>query len=201
MPLMPSAPPLTLPPIAPPLPDVGLSINVADLVVVCPLAHHCYDCRAVKHDKGELCQVDLMDLLEDLLPHARVRCRLLLFKEGIQSRIAVECKVASIGRELVAREYGGIVGVISRARSELGDVIPAGHGSRGRRCLSPRQEGAKEWVILIVLDVELDANLLQVALDDRFNSNPVWIECDCRRVLELQVLAIPGTHPIGTFHP
>src|SRR6266496_1806435 len=125
MPLMPSAPPLTLPLIAPPLPEVGLSTNVADLVVVRALAHHRDLWGAVEHDKGELRQVDLVDLCEDLLSHARIHCRLFLFKEGIQGRIAVEGQVSSIGRDLVACQQGGIVGVISSALSELGDVIPS----------------------------------------------------------------------------
>ena len=49
--------------------------------------------RAVEHDERKLRQVDLMDLIEDLLPHARIRCRLFLSVEGIQAWVAVEVKV------------------------------------------------------------------------------------------------------------
>src|SRR5437016_435294 len=108
-----------------------------------------------------------MDLIEELLPHARIPCRLFLFVEGIQGRVAVEGKVLSIGRKLVAREQPGVVGVIAISPIKLGDVIPARYGSRGRRGLPPRQEGAKERLDGIVLDIELDANRPEVALQDR----------------------------------
>ncbi len=112
-----------------------------------------------------------MDLMEDLLPYADIRCRHFLRIEGIQGWVAVEGKVASIGRDLVAREQGLIVGVIAKARRPLGDVISARHGSRGGRRLPTGQEGAEKCVTGIVMDVELDANRLEVALDDRFASD------------------------------
>ena len=46
----------------------------------------------------------------------------------------------------------------SQSVIKLGDVIPARNGSRWRRRLPPRQEGAKERIARIVLDVELDAD-------------------------------------------
>src|SRR5260370_13643591 len=174
-----SCTPLTLPLVAPPLPDIAGLYSGRGLVVVCRVAQDPEKCRAVEDDKGELRQNDVMDLHEELLPHARIHCRQFLFKEGIQGRIAVEVPVASLWRELVARQYRRIVGVISRVLSELGDVIPAGHSSRGRRCLPPVQERS-EYATRIVLDVELDAERLQVALDDRFNRDAVWIGCDYR---------------------
>src|SRR5260370_39168669 len=88
-----------------------------------------------------------MDLIKDLLPHARIRCRQFLPVEGFQGRVAVEVIVASLGwGGLVAREKRGIVGVITGAIEirKLGNVIPARYGSRGRRRLSPRQKRAKE---------------------------------------------------------
>src|SRR6266705_3104433 len=98
---------LTLPVIAPPLPDVdGASLNGAVLVVVRPLAYHreVYR-RAEEHDERQLSQVDLMDLIEELLPQSRIRCRQFLLVEGIQGRVAVEVNVGgSRGRDLVARE-------------------------------------------------------------------------------------------------
>src|SRR5205809_1611020 len=136
MPLIPSAPPLTLPPIAPPLPDVNsLSLKGVGLVVVRPFVHRRYVKRAVECDERQLRQVDLMELLEDNLPHARVPCRQFLLEEGIQGRIAVEVKVLSFGWELVARKLDRIVGVIAIAICKLGDVIPAGHSSHRWGCL------------------------------------------------------------------
>src|SRR5439155_14664421 len=83
--------PLTLPPIAPPLPDVDrLERNGAGLVVVSPLARDRELCRAVEHDEREVRQVDLVDLCEELLPQSRIRCRQFLPVEGIQGRVAVE---------------------------------------------------------------------------------------------------------------
>ena len=95
-----STPHLTLPIVAPPLPDVDAGFNGAMLVVVRPLAHHVDVRRAVEYDERENCQVDLMDLIEDLLPHAWIYCRLFLPVESIQSMVAVESKVFSIGRKL-----------------------------------------------------------------------------------------------------
>src|SRR2546423_15038226 len=101
--------PLTLPMIAPPLPDVGgLSLKGAGLVVVRPLAHDRWAQRTVEHDEGEARQVDLMDLIEDLLPDARIHCRHFLLVEGSQVMVAVEGKVLSLGRDLVARKHRGI---------------------------------------------------------------------------------------------
>ena len=57
---------------------------------------------AEERDERELRQVDLMDLKEELLSQAWVRCRLLLLIESIQGRVAVEGKVPSVGRDLVA---------------------------------------------------------------------------------------------------
>ncbi len=122
---------LTLPVVAPPLPDIDVGFKVAGQVVVRPLAHNREVCRAVERDEGELRQVDRMDLTEDLLPRARIRCREFLCVEGIQGRVAVEGKVLSIGRDLVAREQDRIVGVIAKAPRPLGDVVPARYRSRG----------------------------------------------------------------------
>jgi len=55
-----------------------------------------------------------MELPEDLLPSARIRCRLLLPVKGIQGRVAVEAIVSPNWRVLVAREQSGIVGVIAK---------------------------------------------------------------------------------------
>src|SRR6266487_1979806 len=75
---------LTLPFVAPPLPDVDVpSAKGVGLVVVCPLVHDRWVRRAVEHDEGELRQVDAMDLVEDILPQYRFGCRQLLFVEGI----------------------------------------------------------------------------------------------------------------------
>ena len=67
---------LTLPVVTPPLPDIdGVCCKRAGLVVVRPLAHDGEVGRAVERDEGQLLQVDLVDLMEDLLPLARIRCR------------------------------------------------------------------------------------------------------------------------------
>src|SRR5438034_8912250 len=105
MPLIPSAPPLTLPPIAPPLPDVNsLSLKGVGLVVVRPFVHRRYVKRAVGCDERQLRQVHLMELLEDNLPHACVPCRRSVLEEGIQGSIAVQLIVWSCGWHVVARD-------------------------------------------------------------------------------------------------
>ena len=103
------------------------------MVVVCSFTHDRWIQRAVEHDKGKHRQVDVMDLVEDLLPHTWVCCRLFLCVQGIQGRVAVEVQVASLGwGRLVALEQYGIIGVIAPAHRKLGDVIPACDGSCGR---------------------------------------------------------------------
>ncbi len=164
------------------------------------LAHHRETSIAVEHNERDLCQVDEMDLIEDLLPHARIHCCLFLPVQRIQVMVAVESKVASIGRELVARQQRGIVGVIAKVVIHLGDVIPARNGSSGWRCLPPVQERAKERVVDIVLDVELDANHHEVVLNDRFAIDTPGLFRRCR-VLELQALSSFDTHAIGVFRP
>jgi hypothetical protein len=127
---------------------------------------------AEERDERELRQVDLMDLKEELLSQAWVRCRLLLFIESIQGWVAVEGKVASTkvigGRwDLVTREQTRIVGVVAKAGLKFSNIISARHRSRGRRSLPLSQEGAEEGEGPIVLDIEFDADLLHIALNDR----------------------------------
>ena len=165
---------LTPPVIAPPLRHVIGFAKGSWQVVVRPFVRQHKICRAEEHDKGELRQVDLMDLLEDLLPHAGICRRLFLGKELIQGRIAVEVKVESIkviGRrwKLVAGKQTGVIRVVVKIGRKLGDVIPVRHGSRRRGCLPLGQQGKKERTVGIVLDIELDADLPEVALDDGFN--------------------------------
>ena len=96
---------LTLPPLTPPLPNVDdPSRNRAMLVVVRALAHHRELCPTEEYDEGELRQVDLMDLPEELLPHTVIRCRKFLLVKGIQFLIAIEVNVVlSLGWDLIAR--------------------------------------------------------------------------------------------------
>ena len=62
------------------------------------------ECRAIERDERQLSQVDLMDLTEDLLPLAHIRCRQFLCVKSIQGMVAVEGDVGptSIGRDLIA---------------------------------------------------------------------------------------------------
>ena len=143
-------------------------------LVVRSLVRQRVPCRTVEHNEGELRQVDLMDLLEDLLPHARICRGLFLSKELVQGGVAVEVKVESIKViscrwKLVAGKQAGIIRVVGKKVRKLGDVIPARYSSRGWRCLSLWQQGTKERIEGIVLDIELDADLLEAALDDGFN--------------------------------
>jgi hypothetical protein len=52
----------------------------------------------------------------------------------------------------------------------------------------------------IILNVELDADLLEVPLDERFNGEALG-EAYLRRVLELQALAALGAYSVRTSHP
>ncbi len=100
---------------------------------MCSLVHHRNVCRAVEHNEREIIQVDLMDLMEDILPCALIHCRQFLLIEGIQGMIALEVHVASaLGWDLVACKLDRIVGVIGIRYSKLGDIVPPRHPSRGR---------------------------------------------------------------------
>src|SRR5213080_895524 len=92
------------------------------------------------------------------------------------------------------------MGVVVKRGRKVGFVIAERLRSRRGRGLSVRQEGIKERIIGIVLDVELDADLLEVTLDDRFNVDALG-EAYLRRVLELQALPVLGSYPIRTSHP
>ena len=87
-------------------------------------------CRPVEHNEGELRQVDLMDLLEDLLPHARICRGLFLSKKLVQGGVAVEVKVESIKViscrwKLVAGKQAGIIRVVGKkVRSYPPSVSP-----------------------------------------------------------------------------
>ena len=59
--------------------------------------------RPVQGDEGELRQVDLVDLVEDLLPRVGIGRGLLLQVQLIQLVVAVEVNVEARRRELVAR--------------------------------------------------------------------------------------------------
>jgi len=142
---MASASPLTLPVVAPPLPDVDEpSVKGARLIVVRPLVHDRWFYRAVEHDERQLRNVDVVDLREGLLPQPRIGCSHFLCVQSIQGMVAVESEVLSIRRDLVTREHAGIVGVIVKVVPPLGDIISARYGSRRRRGLPLRQDGAKE---------------------------------------------------------
>src|SRR6266704_2863275 len=124
---------------------------------------------AEERDERVLCQVELMDLGEELLALSWIRRCLLLLIESIQGRVAGEVEVATIGRKLIAREHGGIIGVVAKAVRKLSNIVPTSDSSRRWRGLPPRQEGGKEGEEPIVLDIEFDANLLEVALNDRLD--------------------------------
>ncbi len=164
---------LTLPLIAPPLPDIDRGSSQWHWAGSCasPCARIERSVALIERDEREVCQVDLMDLTEDLLPQPRIGCRQFLLCRAHPGHGCSRSTLYSIGRDLVAGEQGGIVRVIAKTRC-----------SQTRQCHtypprlpwaatpSPRQEGAKERVCGIVLDVELDADRLEVALDDRFSS-------------------------------
>ncbi len=170
------------------------------------LAHQRVDGRTVEHDEGVLRQVDAVDLLEELLAHAGICRGLFLGKQLVQGRVAVEVKIECskvIGRrwELVAGEQAGVIRVVGKIVLKFGDVIPARQGSRWRGGLAVGQEGIKERIVGIVLDVELDADLPKVALDDALHCGALGPAGDRRRVLELQALPALRAHPIRPAHP
>ena len=65
------------------------------------LAHQRVSCRAVEHDEGVLRQVDPMDLLEELLPHAGICGGLFLGKQLVQAGVAIEVDIVADWRNLV----------------------------------------------------------------------------------------------------
>ncbi len=90
----------------------------------------------VEHDEGELRQVNLVNLPENLLPHARIRRRLFLSKQIVQGTITVEVDIEAGRENLVAGEQVGVIRVVVQAVLKLGNVIPVRHRSRRRGGLS-----------------------------------------------------------------
>ncbi len=116
--------------------------------------------RPVQRDEREVGQVDLVDLVEDLLPRSGIGRRLLLQEQLIQLVVAVEVNVEASRWKLVATEQRRVIGIIGKRIFELGDII----GAR----LATGQEGAKERAGRVVLDIQLDADGLEVGLQHQF---------------------------------
>src|SRR2546421_8801673 len=100
--------------------------------------------------------------------------------------VAVEGVIASpktIGsrRNLGAGEFRRIVRVICPGILKLGQVVLT--------WLTIRQNRSEEGAGVVVLDIDLDANGLEVLLQDQLVSRTPGI-VGCSRVLELQPLAI-----------
>ena len=117
--------------IAPPLRDVVAIGKSSGQVVVRALVYHREANQTVEHNEGELRQVDLVDLLENLLPHSRIGRGLFLDKEFVQSPVAVEVDILAGRRKLVAGEAAGVIRVVRPTVRKLRDVVSASHGSRG----------------------------------------------------------------------
>jgi hypothetical protein len=60
-----------------------------------------------------------VDLLEDVLPRTRIRCRQFLLVEGVQSRVAVGANV------LATSQQRRVIRVPVKVKTELGDIVPA----------------------------------------------------------------------------
>jgi hypothetical protein len=97
---------LTLATSTPPLPDVDrlrCALRTGVVVMHGELVHGNVR-RTVQRHKRKLRQVDLVFLVEDLLPRIEVRCRLLRQEQLVQGRVAVEVEILPVWRELVAGE-------------------------------------------------------------------------------------------------
>ena len=86
---------------------------------MCAFAYHRDIEREVERDERKIRQVDVMNLTEDLLPHARICRGLFLSKELVQGGVAVEVKVESIKViscrwKLVAGKQAGIIRVVGK---------------------------------------------------------------------------------------
>src|SRR5260221_805051 len=195
-------PGLTLAAGTPPLPDVDrlrCALRTGVVVMYSELVHGDVR-RTVQRHKWKLRQVDLVFLVEDLLPRIEVRCRMLLDEQLIHGRVAVEVVIHAVRWELIAGEQRGIIAIIGVVILELEYIIPACHRSGGRRRVAATQEGAKERTGRIVLDVDLDANRAKFRLQDQLVIGTPQV-VGRRRVLELQPHSSLGAHAVCPLDP
>ncbi len=183
--------------ITPPLPDVdGLRRTFRARVVVihANLVHRNVH-RTIERDEREGCQIDLVDLIEDLLTHVWISRGLLLHEEFVQRWVAVEVKILSIRRELVTGKQRCVIGVVGPLVLKLEEVIPARYCPRRWGRVATSQERTKERAGRVVLDVDLDTNGLEVRLQDQLVVGAPQV-IGRRRVLELQPHTSLGTNAI-----
>src|SRR5579875_2070268 len=186
----------------PPLPDVDgfrSALRAGGIVMRGVLVHSNVN-RAIERDEGELRQVDLVFLVEDVLALSRVSRGLLLQEQLIQAWVAVEGDVETVGRNLVAGKQARIVGVIGQRILELCDVIATRNRAGRRGSVAASEEGTEEGAGRVVLDVQLDTDGLHVGLENQFVVGAPQV-VGRRRVLKFQTHAIFGHYAVRTRLP
>src|SRR5579864_8726590 len=150
----------------PPGPDVHrlLSSHWTRGVVMHVVFVDGYINRTVLRDEREVREEDGMELIEGILAHSRVGRPQFLLEKRIQRMVAVEGEVSTaivIGsrRNLVTRQIRGVITVVGVCLLKLRQLILFR--------VTLRQDVAKEGTCWIVLDVDLDADGLEVRLQDQ----------------------------------
>src|SRR5437879_544886 len=131
----------------------------------------------------------MVNLIEGLLAHIWVSRALLLFNVRFHLLAAVETPVPTIRALLRAIQESSVIGIVRIGILVLSQVMfPARH------------ECAKEGAGRVVLDVYLDADILEVRLNNRLVGCAPGFARRCR-VFKLQPLAILRTNTISAFRP
>ena len=134
--------------------------------------------RTIQNDEGDVGQFKMVNLIEGLLAHIRVSRALLLFEIRLHLLVAVETPVLTICALLRAIQERSIIGIVHIRILELSQIV-----------LAARKECTEEGAGRVVLDVHLDADVLEVRLNNRLVSGAPGFARRCR-VSKLQPLSI-----------
>lgn len=151
--------------------------------------------RSILRNKRDLRQVERVELIKGILARGHVRGRQFLIVQGIGRMVAPVGEVATtvaVGSRwnLVASKDWGVIGIVVERLLELSQTI-LGDIAFG-------QNIAKEGTRRIVLDIELDADGLEVGLQDQLVGGTPGI-VGRGGVEELHAFAILGADAIRSF--
>src|SRR5258708_26132366 len=190
---------LTLAAGTPPAPDVHrlLSPHWARGVVMHIVFVNGFIMRLILRDEREVRQVNRVELIKGSLALGSISRPQFLRQKRVQRVVAVESKVPTaiiIGssRNLVTLYVRGVITVVGVRWLKLRQLILIR--------VTLRQDVAEEGAGRGVLDVDLDTDRPEVLLQDQLVGGTPGI-FGCRRVLELQPLAIFRAYAIGPFRP
>src|SRR5438477_4277053 len=139
--------------ITPPVPDVHRlrSPKGAGLVVMRAFFGDLNINKVVLANEWKLCQVDLVNLIEDLLASSSICRRHFLRKEMIELRVAIEIVITPIRRNLAASIVDGIIWIVRVRTGPFSKIVLS--------WLTTLEEWTKVGAGWIIGNIRFDANL------------------------------------------